>query len=95
MGAHDLLDGVPALPELTFGGETYEPARDHARLTTLLAKVGDLMKDGQWRTLRELADSCGGSEASVSARLRDIRRMGFTVERDYVSKGLFRYRVVA
>lgn len=32
---------------------------------------------GSWRTLRELADRAGGSEAGVSARLRDLRKPEF------------------
>jgi len=45
-----------------------------------------------------LAHWAGGSEASVSARLRDLRKAKFgahTIERQRVSAGLFRYRMVA
>jgi hypothetical protein len=37
--------------------------------------VFDCMKDGRWRTLAEIhANVRGGSEASISARLRDFRK---------------------
>jgi hypothetical protein len=64
---HSLFDGVTADPEL-----------DDARLTSLLDRVRQLMLDGKWRTLREIADALGhGSEASISARLRDLRKPKF------------------
>jgi uncharacterized membrane protein len=51
---------------------------------------------GDWWTLAELARATGYPEASISARLRDLRKPkfgGYTVERQYVERGLFRYRV--
>lgn len=39
-----------------------------------LVRVRELMRDGKWRTLSEIADVTGDPEASVSARLRDLRR---------------------
>ncbi len=85
------------LPErCDFGGSTYREARDGERLRGLLLRVYSAMSDGQWHTLSELAQKCGGSEASVSARLRDLRKPrfgGYTVDRRRVSGGLFEYRV--
>lgn len=60
-----------------FGGRTYDPAKDGQRLGKQLARVLDCMKDGQWRTLREIAHATGDPEASVSARLRDFRKQPF------------------
>jgi len=85
-------------PQPDFDGKTYEPAKDKKRLTTLLAKVFDLMKDKQWRTLAEIHQICGGSEASCSARLRDFRKPkfgGYTLETHRVKRGLFKYRLWA
>lgn len=82
-----------------FDGATYEPEHDKARLTSQLERVKALMLDGQWRTLAEIQDSVGGTEASVSARLRDLRKSrfgGFAVDRrrrGMPSTGLFEYRV--
>jgi hypothetical protein len=84
-------------PTLPFDGETYEPARDHVRLARQLAGVRALMADGRWRTLPEIARHVEGSEAALSARLRDLRKRKFggrTVERRYLAGGLFEYRVV-
>jgi len=41
---------------------------------TLLDRVRDAMSDGEWHELSEIKNSCGGSDASVSARLRDLRK---------------------
>lgn len=65
------------MPERRFDGETYDPQQDCARLTGQLLKVYDAMKAGGWHSLAELSDRCGGSEASISARIRDLRKARF------------------
>lgn len=69
---------------------------DMVRLGRQLKGVRDLMADGRWRTLAEVSDSLGIGfpEASVSARLRDIRKSGRTVERRRrgPGRGLWEYR---
>ena len=80
-------------------GSTYSPTLDGLRLATQLSRVKRLMSDGQWRTLAEIARQVGGSEAGVSARLRDLRKPGCgyqVVERRRVERanGLWEYRVV-
>jgi len=85
---------------MNFDGPTFSPQYDGDRLTSQLAKVFTLMRDGSWRTLGEIADSVGGSEAGVSARLRDFRKERFgshSVERrrrGEPSDGLFEYRLL-
>ena len=64
-------------PSLHFDGETYDPPKDHARLTKQLDRVFALMRDGRYRTLAELAACVGAPEGSVSARLRDLRKRKF------------------
>jgi hypothetical protein len=84
-------------PPPAFDGATLEPERDGARLGQQLVAVSDLMRDGAWRTLAQISDATNCPEASVSARLRDLRKPkfgGFRVEREYVERGLFRYRVL-
>lgn len=85
-----------------FGG-TFERAFDFERLNAQQTRVFALMKDGLWRSLREISTATGDPEASVSARLRDLRREefgGLCVERRRrVSNdvgpeaGLFEYRI--
>ena len=81
-----------------FDGKTYNHKRDHIRLSGLLGEVYGKMRDGKWRSIRGLADEIGaGSEASVSARLRDLRKPkfgGHTIEREYLYSGVYIYRLV-
>lgn len=88
------------LPEkiasLTTSQETLDLERDEARLDQQREAVWNLMRDGTWRTLAAISAEVGAPEASVSARLRDFRKVKYgkhTVEREYVSNGLWRYRV--
>ena len=79
-----------------FDGRTYEPKRDGARLGEQMQAVKALMSDGAWRTLGEIAAATGHPEASVSARLRDLRKPRWgshTIDREYVGSGLWRYRM--
>ncbi|MDE2020649.1 MAG: hypothetical protein KGJ13_09965, partial [Patescibacteria group bacterium] len=60
-----------------FDGSTYNPELDGPRLSSQLDRVKMLMLDGRWRTLEYIAKCVGGSEAGVSARLRDCRKLKF------------------
>jgi hypothetical protein len=92
----DLLGDTPYnIP--TFDGATYDAHRDYVRLKGQLLRVFEHMKDGQWRSLASIVLYCGGTEASISARLRDLRKPKFgmhQVERRNIHGGLWQYRVV-
>lgn len=76
-----------------FRGKTLE-AEDVPRLTSQLERVRKVVSNEKWITLPELTRlAAPGSEAAISARLRDLRREGYTVDRERLSGGLFRYRV--
>lgn len=80
-----------------FDGETYDYQRDGARLHKQLQRVYELMRDGEWRTLDEISHLTGDPQSSVSARLRDLRKErhgAHDVERRYVRRGLYVYRVL-
>lgn len=80
-----------------FDGATFEKARDGKRLNAQLASVFRAMRDGKWHTLSELHALTGAPEASVSARIRDCKKTkfgGHTVERRFVTRGLFEYRLI-
>ena len=55
-------------------GLTYSEENDEERLKSQFARVKRLMRDGEWRTLTEIQQVVGGSEAAISARLRDLRK---------------------
>lgn len=81
-----------------FDGMTYDAVRDHVRLTGQLAQVSQVLSDRQWHTLSDIAERVSGSQAGVSARIRDLRKPKFgrhEIDREYVSAGLWRYRMVA
>ena len=81
-----------------FDGDTYEPALDGPRLTTQFRRVFAFMSDQRWHTLAELALAVAGSEAAVSARLRDLRKPrfgGYLVNRRRLENGLHEYQLIS
>ena len=85
------------LPTL-FDGITINDERDNGRLHAQLTEVRLLVTNmGRiWWTLGEIARATGYPEASISARLRDLRKPKFgsyNVERKYVERGIWAYRV--
>lgn len=86
---------------MRFDGATFSPELDEHRLSSQLERVKALMIDGHWRTLGEISQITNGSEASISARLRDLRKERFgsyTIERRRrgdPSDGLFEYRLIS
>ena len=83
---------------MPFDGTTYVRELDGVRVGNQLARVFNLMRDGAWRSLREIADGTEGlPEASISARLRDIRKekfaRWFTMESRRRTTGTWEYRV--
>lgn len=83
--------------ELRFDGATYDHARDGARLNDQTRLVFALMQDGKYRTLAAISAQTGAPEASVSARLRDLRKArfgGHTVNREYLGNGLYQYQLL-
>ena len=79
-----------------FDGKTYERAKDHPRLMTQLERVRYILTtptEKRW-TLRELADAIGAPEASISARIRDLRKGkfgGYEVKHNRRDGGLWEY----
>jgi len=81
-------------------GATYDPEQDHVRLNAQTLRVWTVLQSGQWLTLAEIRQATGDPEASISARLRDLRKAKFgahVVERQRVEseRGLYMYRVIA
>ena len=96
-------DVIGTTPPLAFGlfapepeGRTYEPTQDKGRLSAQHTRVVHAMQDGQWRTLAEIEAKTGDPQASISARLRDLRKPQYdsnTVERRRRTQGQYEYRV--
>ena len=79
-------------------GVTFNVERDGKRLSLQHNRVLAALRDGEWWTLSELSAHTKDPEASVSARLRDLRKPRFgshVIQREYVRQGLHRYRLVS
>lgn len=79
-----------------FDGATFDATLDLSRLNAQMRRVYGVMQDGEWLSLREISQKTGDPEASISARLRDLRKErfgGFNVERRRLSHGLNQYRL--
>lgn len=81
-------------------GWTFNPSKDHKRLTTAMDRVMALMSDGQERTLSEIAHLAKTSESGASARLRDARKAKFRavygtfkVETRRIEGGVYGYKL--
>lgn len=86
--------------EKDFEGTAYDPELDKDRLNKQSRRIYDLMIDGGWRTLKEIAAVTAAPEASASACLRDFRKdkwHNHRVEkrrRGEPKSGLWEYRVL-
>ena len=82
------------MSEHKFDGSTYDHERDSARLSIQFLRVFSLMEDGKSRTLDDISQITGDPTASISARLRDMRKPRFgshKVTREYLGDGLYSY----
>lgn len=59
----------------------------------VIERLADLMEENGWFGLAYLAAALEAPEASVSARLRDLRKAGYVVDRIYVKGGGYAYRI--
>lgn len=93
----DLFEYAKTAHALEFGGATYDERRDGKRLQIQLERVRSIMLPGEWLTLNEISERMGGAPtASISARLRDLRKFhfgGYDVQRRYRERGLWEYHV--
>jgi hypothetical protein len=75
--AYRLVPGAVPPPDGDRDGATYVQGQDFVRLNRQQRLVFEIMRDGKWRTLAEIAALARAPEASVSARLRDLRKPRF------------------
>lgn len=74
-----------------FDGAPREPFPSD-RLTSQYLRVLGVMTFCSEVTLAELSRMAICSEASASARLREMRKKGWTVKRTLIGRGLYSYR---
>lgn len=66
------------------------------RLTTQRGRILHRLKQGGWYTLDTLSALENAPQASVSAQLRNLRKLkygGYTIERRHIKNGLYEYRM--
>ena len=85
------------MSKYTFDGSEYNHKRDGGRLSAQYDRVFALMKDGCERSLQQISEATGDPEASISARLRDMRKPrfgGHSVSKRYLGNGNYNYCLV-
>lgn len=93
-----LVKDDPRYVSLDFDGSSYEPAKDKVRLNGQQQRVYEVMRDGRWRTLAEIAEASNVPLSTVGSRVRDFRkpRFGhFDVQRKRLTDATHVYRLVA
>ena len=88
---------MPVSPQTRFDGSDYDHLRDAARLHGQLGRIWEVIKNGCWHTLADLATKTGAPEASVSAQLRHLRKPRFgshTIKKQRCPSGQYEYRLV-
>lgn len=87
-------------PCASFAGSNYDPAQDAKRLTGQLEKIKACMRDAKWRTLGEIELITNAPQSSISAQLRNLRKVkngNHTVNkriRGERSAGLYEYQLI-
>jgi hypothetical protein len=84
-------------PSLFDGHDDDEGADKDGRLTRQLDRVYYTMLSRSWLTLSEVSVIADAPEASVQARMRDLRKPWFgehTVEKHHQGNGLYLYRLI-
>lgn len=66
-----------AIADPNFSGPVYDEQLDHERLSKQHERIRDLMIDGVWRTVAEIAGVTGYPENSIQAQLRHLRKPRF------------------
>jgi len=79
-----------------YHGADIDMNRDATRLNGQILDIYNVVKDGKWYTLDELASITGHGQASISAQLRNLRKVQFgshEIERLHLTNGLYQYRL--
>ena len=95
----DALPNQPVtLQRGLFDGDTYDDDQDRGRLWSQLTRVREFLGKGRWVTLEEISSATGYPEASISARIGDLRKRKFGshlvgARRKKAGKGTWEYRL--
>lgn len=99
MKTHDLF-AQPSLLSVPLAGADYVEERDRTRILTQLERILVIVLNGEFWTIEKLVAALRKRfpgvrfpENSVQAQLRNLRKVGYTVERETIGRGLSQYRV--
>jgi len=56
-------------------------------------RVLEAMRSGRWWTKDVLAQAVGGNAHAMAARMSDLRKAGYFIEKKHVGDGLYLYRL--
>lgn len=91
-----LFDYTPSVILGDRDGSTFSRSRDGVRLNEQCQDVFNFLSDNCWHTLREAHERTGHPEASISARIRDLKKErfgGFKISKRYINNGLWQYKM--
>ncbi len=84
--------------EFDFDGETFERQKDGKRLNKQFNDVFEFMRDEKWHSLNAIHTITEYPESSISARIRDFRKVKFgahTVNRRRIKdSGTWQYQLI-
>lgn len=90
------IDDYLAAQPIFHGADINAPV-DNPRLTKQILRVYNVMKDGRARTVAAIAKITGDPETSVSAQLRNLRKIdfgGYDVRRISCGRGLYEFKLI-
>ena len=73
-----------------------DPASNPDRMSTILGRTFETMRDGQWRTLSDIEAITGDDAKKIASRLRDLRMTrygGYSIDTQQVSAYVWKYRL--
>ncbi len=81
-----------------YGKSGYDPKLDADRLDRQKQRIFSVMKDGEYRTLREIESLTGDPQASISARLREFVNKDGHIKnkrrRGEPKRGIWEYQII-
>lgn len=80
-----------------FSGKAVRTMDDHNRLEKQFVAIMRVMMDGKWRTVHEIHQLTSFLHTSISAQLRNLRKIGFgshTVKSNERAPDLYEFQVI-
>lgn len=79
---------------MEFQGSDIDQERDGNRLKKQIWRIYELMKDQKWRSLSEISKLANAPEASASAQLRNLKKLGHKLNKKHLGHGFYKYQLI-